>query len=499
MLIIHSELMAAASPRPVINTRSMWRRRSSSARNHVIKEKRSFAEGSDVRDLVTMRSDLVSVLSEGTLRELTEECAILLSREFPEAQRSEWIEALSREAGAVDECQNDEEAAVKARELVSKLVNATPGVVDGTDREVEGLFNLLMTLTGEYYSEDQATYEKLVRHLFEVVSDTLSPTAAERNVVKYRVLANIFNMLPPSAPLRLDVFIALLSLVSTNGDMDFLQAALQSLPSWLATWDVSVERKNECLAAVAEALQVSECGPEYVDKAYEYELLHLRFISNEPSISQDVRRAAAEKAVANVLRLSKLFQLDELLHIPATLELEGQPMFELLKISVAGTREDYEKWAASVDGQSTLSRLNLDLEALRRKMRLHDLASLCARSVSSEVSYSDIAYVLGTGLEDVESWVIDVIRAGLVSGKLSQVKQSFRVYRSTHRTFEKPQWEALEKRLTQWQKSIDVLLTSLKSMYFLRYILPTDAGPRAANAIEAAVQANEAPANETSA
>ena len=36
-------------------------------------------------------------------------------------------------------------------------------------------------------------------------------------------------------------------------------------------------------------------------------------------------------------------------------------------------------------------------------------------------------------------------------------------------------------------------------MYFLRYILPTDAGPRAANAIEAAVQANEAPANETSA
>ena len=98
-------------------------------------------------------------------------------------------------------------------------------------------------------------------------------------------------------------------------------------------------------------------------------------------------------------------------------------------------------------------------------MRLLDLATLCARSVSAEVSYADMAAVLDVSLDEVEAWVIDVIRAGLVSGKLSQVKQSFRVYRSTHRTFDKPQWTALEERLSQWQKSIQTLITTIQSMY----------------------------------
>ena len=95
-------------------------------------------------------------------------------------------------------------------------------------------------------------------------------------------------------------------------------------------------------------------------------------------------------------------------------------------------------------------------------MRLLDLASLCAQSVSAEVSYKDIAQVLDVNVDDVESWVIDVIRAGLVSGKLSQVSQSFRVYRSTYRTFDHAQWASLEQRLTQWQSSIQTLLQTME-------------------------------------
>lgn len=64
---------------------------------------------------------------------------------------------------------------------------------------------------------------------------------------------------------------------------------------------------------------------------------------------------------------------------------------------------------------------------------------------------------------EVELWVIDVIRAGLVSGKLSQVNQSFRVYRSAHRTFGQEQWKALETRLVQWQTSINNILETIAS------------------------------------
>lgn len=47
-----------------------------------------------------------------------------------------------------------------------------------------------------------------------------------------------------------------------------------------------------------------------------------------------------------------------------------------------------------------------------------------------------------------------VIRAGLVSGKLSQTTQSLRISRSSARKFEREQWEALEKRLLTWKAGL---------------------------------------------
>lgn len=401
-----------------------------------------------------MRSDLVAVLSDSTLRDHTDECTQLLSRTFPESQRADWIDALAKEAAQADESNNAE----LAQALVAKLINAATTMVEGTEREVEGMYNLLMALLVQHVPSTDAAFGELVHKLAHSVSDEAS--ASVRSVLKYRILANLFNTLNSSSPLRLDVFTHLLDMVVANGDLDFLDAALQSLPTWLAEWDVSIDKKHNCLSRVASALQGIDSVPENVDKLYQCERLHLRFLSAEPSLSADTRRDAAEQALANILRLPKLFEMEELLQIPATLELGDQaPMRQLLDIVVGGARSDLEAWVPK--NKDALQRFELDEDALRHKMRLLDLAALCAESVSSEVSYDELARTLDVPSSDVETWVIDVIRAGLVSGKLSQVKQSFRVYRSTYRTFDKPQWESLEQRLTQWQKSIAALRKSM--------------------------------------
>ena len=57
--------------------------------------------------------------------------------------------------------------------------------------------------------------------------------------------------------------------------------------------------------------------------------------------------------------------------------------------------------------------------------------------------------------------LLPVIRGGLVSGKLSQVNQTFRVYRSTHRVFGKEQWTTLEERLVEWQGAISRILETI--------------------------------------
>jgi translation initiation factor 3 subunit M len=51
-------------------------------------------------------------------------------------------------------------------------------------------------------------------------------------------------------------------------------------------------------------------------------------------------------------------------------------------------------------------------------------------------------------------WVIDVIRAGLVEGKLSQLNQTFLIHRSTYRVFGDNQWREVASRLDMWRNSL---------------------------------------------
>ena len=55
-------------------------------------------------------------------------------------------------------------------------------------------------------------------------------------------------------------------------------------------------------------------------------------------------------------------------------------------------------------------------------------------------------------------WVIDVIRAGLVEGKLSQLNQTFLIHRSTYRVFGENQWREVASRLDMWRNSLHGVL-----------------------------------------
>jgi len=55
-------------------------------------------------------------------------------------------------------------------------------------------------------------------------------------------------------------------------------------------------------------------------------------------------------------------------------------------------------------------------------------------------------------------WLIDVIRAGLIEGKLSQYRQELLVHRSTYRTFGREEWEELDARLEEWKVALEGVL-----------------------------------------
>lgn len=122
-------------------------------------------------------------------------------------------------------------------------------------------------------------------------------------------------------------------------------------------------------------------------------------------------------------------------------------------------------------------------DQLERKIKLLTLSSLAFKYIGQNLPYSEIAEALKIDISEVEKWVIDgelyfptplfnfhlysrflaVIRAGLVWGKLSQTTQSLQVIRSTSRTFEREQWQALEKRLAAWKLGLENVLNVVAS------------------------------------
>ncbi|PWN50160.1 PCI-domain-containing protein [Violaceomyces palustris] len=407
-----------------------------------------------------MASDLITVLAEGTFEDQIVETSAFLSRSLPESERNDFIsnfQSISAEA----DTKEGQEAQIQKAEVVKKLVQQVKSIGEGSDRELEGVFNLISTLILQTIPESQ---EGARAELIGQITSALTKqegVVGEKSVVRYRILSNIFNTLPPRSPLRLELFLSLLSLASANDDLHYISSAINSLPQWLAEWNISPASKSDCLEKVSKALQGAEKEHDQGSKAYEYLLLHLRYISNEPSLlesSSANNSTAAERVLATALRLPKVFEFEELLQIKAVTQLEGNPIFELVKIFVGGSIADFSNWSAKAESKEAINRLGLDEAELERKIKLLELASLCARSVSTEVPYAEIQKLLGIQEDDVETWVIDVVRAGLVSGKLSQVNQSFRVYRSIQRVFGEEQWKSLEKRLEQWRSSVSNIL-----------------------------------------
>jgi translation initiation factor 3 subunit M len=109
----------------------------------------------------------------------------------------------------------------------------------------------------------------------------------------------------------------------------------------------------------------------------------------------------------------------------------------------------------------------LNTTELERKIRLLTLASLAFENVGKDLSYTSIAASLQIGEAEVERWVIDSLRAGLVGGRLSQIHRNLNVVRATPRNFGPGQWEILEQRLLAWQTGlagvIDVVMAAQKA------------------------------------
>jgi translation initiation factor 3 subunit M len=194
------------------------------------------------------------------------------------------------------------------------------------------------------------------------------------------------------------------------------------------------------------------------DIAYQQYVKVLTTYEGDDSSTADARKLAL-KVLRNAFHQTNKYDFQDLTSQDAVQSLRktDSKMSDLLDIFTSETLDEYDEF--KTDNADWLKEEELDTEILERKIRLLTLASLAASSGQTRsLPYSKIAEALQIEETEVEMWVIDVIRAGLVEGKLSQLNKTFLIHRSTYRVFGDNQWREIAARLDMWKTSLTGVL-----------------------------------------
>ncbi|KAK8020988.1 PCI-domain-containing protein [Apiospora arundinis] len=337
-------------------------------------------------------------------------------------------------------------------EVLKKIIVASSALNQVPEKEFTAAYNLLVYLVMQSKNSDKM--------LSKVCDNLLKPiTSSPQNgpALALGALTNIFNMVKPDSEIRFHIFTFIVRFVKQYSMFDALKKHLRTLDSWVEQWGIDEEDQRKLYENIAEV--ASEAGDE--NTSYDFIVKAINTFEKEEVSSEDAQRLAL-RALKSALLSPTHYDFSDLMGLPAVQALSDSHAvyFELLEIFAEKDLEDYNDFNEEHDDFIEKEHLNADL--LHRKIRLLTFASLAASQPSREIPYKLITKALQIPDNEIELWAIDVIRAGLVEGKLSQREQVFLVHRTVYRVFGEKQWRELGDRVDGWRRTIAAVAAALR-------------------------------------
>jgi len=320
---------------------------------------------------------------------------------------------------------------------------------DGTtDADVESAFNSILSLM-LMLPADQS--KPIINNICEKMSKS-SPTD-KRNALRIRLLNLLFQGLEEKSAHRYTVYLTILKLATTADLVHLITSEVDEIKAWLALWDVGVVQSQQLLRTLHEAFLEAKQS----EKAMKV-MLELLATYTEENASH--ARDDAHRCIVTCLADPNIFIMDHLLMLKPVRFLEGELVHDLLTIFVSGTLKQYlEFYNANKD---FISSIGLSHENNMQKMRLLTFMQLAEGK--QELSFDLVQSELHIGADEVESYVIDVIRTKLVRAKIDQLQKRIVVSMTVNRTFGRQQWQMLREQLLLWQQNVDHVLHSLNAV-----------------------------------
>ncbi|KAI8319061.1 hypothetical protein GQ54DRAFT_52073 [Martensiomyces pterosporus] len=364
---------------------------------------------------------------------------------FVDGETSSQVEEFLRYIAELKSVENVDSYVANLKDAkVADILNESKEVLARSpEKKVEAVYNQLFAIV-----LTQSTDSSSDDSVAEIVKDL--EANVENGAVGLKVLNNLYNLLP-STDIRRQVFEAIVRVAAKTSLLATILPLISRLPKMFEEWSVEEQTKAQVLLLVRDSLDKAQ----FTSEAYETELVFLQSISAEASQTKEV----ATSAIVHFVNLTAVCDLDALASQPAVQTLnKEQKLGDAGVLLEALLSSDYKAWKQfAQDKAAVLASLGVDAEKASDKVRLLTVASLAAESLGQDVPFAAVAQAIEVDEDEVEVWIIDVIRAGLIQGKMNQVTRTVLPTRSTYRTFGEDQWKLLASRLDMWKESLEKL------------------------------------------
>ncbi|ANB13136.1 hypothetical protein AWJ20_1417 [Sugiyamaella lignohabitans] len=388
---------------------------------------------------MTDSTQLNYMIVDGVLGDFVQEIAAYIDKLDPPADEKSSFENYT--TGLMESESEDDQARtfLAVAEKSAVLANAP-------EKEFESAYNLVLHIL---------TFSPNLTEVLPVVLKNLTSSSKAEPLQVLSVLANLFNILPTNSPLRYNVFTSILSFADQTKNIHLLISQLKQLPQWLNDWGVDEANKKDVYYRVSEILASadSEESHKYLLKA----VSTLKAGSDESTI-------LSKKLVITYLVAEAVYDFDDIFALEAVqgLQTSEKDVFKLLEIVSNGDYASYKSFTkSSVDSITEEQWI-----VLEKKVKVLALGSVVYKASQNArtISYKDIAQAIDVSDDEIEEWVIDTIRAGLVEGRLSQNDQEFDIHRASPvGQFGVEQWSTILNRLDTWKASLKDVLDVVRS------------------------------------
>ncbi|XP_054262040.1 eukaryotic translation initiation factor 3 subunit M-like [Macrosteles quadrilineatus] len=318
---------------------------------------------------------------------------------------------------------------------------------EGNEADIEGVLNAIVSMLVLIPVER-------AENLILAFSEKLTKAPGHKlGLITLRVLWLLFQSLDKRSPMRYQVYYHLVQIASKVDQVRAVFKDVDTLKQQLVLCQPSNEQMQKLLRLLHEVLLASKQS-ELAAKVM-VELLGTYTTENASQARED-----AQRCIIAALADPGTFLLDPLLALKPVRFLEGSLVHDLLNVFVSEKLSNYVSFYQ--DHKEYVQSLGLNHEQNLKKMRLLTFMQLAEGS--TEMSFDTIQRELQLQADQVEPFIIDVLKTKLVRARLDQSNRKVHISSTMHRTFGRAQWQQLRDILFSWKQNLANVQEGMKSV-----------------------------------